>query len=152
MPRLASIKEILEGSIEFMVRFHSFIFYSARTRFDWGVPSGANRGKREGLKWNLNSETVGDEDGLDLDMLIDQETAPRIFYCIITSKSKLSSPDSKMLKLKKLNKGWKPTENTSAETGGVFFVFNIQKLFEVSMIDCLPVFKLVFKWKRHQTV
>ena len=38
---------------------------------------------------NLNSETVGDEDGLDLDMLIDQETAPRIFYCIITSKSKL---------------------------------------------------------------
>ena len=42
-----------------------------------------NQGNLSILNWNiklnLKSETVGDEDGLDLDMLIDQETALRIF-------------------------------------------------------------------------
>ena len=42
------------------------------------------------LKRNLKSETVGDEDGLDLDMLIDQETALKLLYkCIMLKVSHL---------------------------------------------------------------
>ena len=41
-----------------------------------------NQGTVKHIKLNLKSETVGGEDGLDLDMLIDQETAFRMLSFI----------------------------------------------------------------------